>query len=301
MLIRILQILIAFFSSIATAVPVEAQSQILKLEPSSKWMIDYADDSCRLSRQFGTDKEKVIAIFSRFAPGDEFQLTMAGKPVELRGVTRKASVRFGPAETEQQLKFGIGNLGNDMPALIFLDQISIAAPEEVDKKNGMKATTGKYLGLPMTAERKAAVTQLFIGRPLRRPIKLKLGAMDKPFAALSTCIDELLTHWGIDVAKHKNLTMPVRPAGNPGRWVTPNDYPRGMLMKRKQAIVHFRLSVDENGKASACHIQQSTRPMAFDDAVCRALMRKAKFQPALDKDSEPIASYFRSTVVFTTR
>lgn len=301
MLFRISQTLIAFFSCVAAAMPAEARTEVLTLEPSSNWMIDYADDSCRLSRQFGTDKDTVVAIFTKFAPGEEFQLTMVGKLVELQGVTRKASVKFGPAETEQQLKFGIGNLGNDMPALIFLDQISIAAPEEVDKKNGKKAATGKYLDLPMTAEREAAVTQLFIGRPLRRPIELELGAMDKPFAALSTCIDELLTHWGIDVAKHKSLSMPVRPAGNPGRWVTPNDYPRGMLMKRKQAIVHFRLSVDENGKASACNIQQSTRPKAFDDAVCRALMRKAKFQPALDKDSEPIASYFRSTVVFATR
>ena len=52
------------------------------------------------------------------------------------------------------------------------------------------------------------------------------------------------------------------------------------------------------GKPSACHIQQSASPPEFSKAVCDAMMRRAHFEPALDKDGKPVASYYRSSVIF---
>lgn len=71
-----------------------------------------------------------------------------------------------------------------------------------------------------------------------------------------------------------------------------------MLRQGKRAIVHFRLNVDAAGQPTACHIQQSTRPKAFDDAVCKAIMRNARFDPALDAEGQPVASYWLNSVVF---
>tara|TARA_R110000824_G_scaffold48565_7_gene137099 strand:- start:1821 stop:2456 length:636 start_codon:yes stop_codon:yes gene_type:complete len=207
-------------------------------------------------------------------------------------------IRFGPTEAEQEHGFAIGTTGDGKAALVFADQMRIAPLTESENKERENSTLGEFILPPISDERKAAVTELSIGRPLSRPVILQLGAMEKPLAALSTCMDELLTHWGIDVEKHRNLTLPARPDGNPGRWVNAADYPSGMLARGKEAIVHFRLSVDGNGDATDCHIQQSTRPKAFDDVVCRSLMKRAKFLPALDKAGQPIASYYRNTVRF---
>ncbi len=122
--------------------------------------------------------------------------------------------------------------------------------------------------------------------------------MDKPLAALSTCIDELMTHWGIDIEKHKKLSRSVVPDGNPGRWIKGNDYPTDMLHQRQPALVQFRLSVDETGAVTGCHIQKTTRPKEFDDAVCKSLTRRANFLPALDENGKPIKSFYRNTVRF---
>jgi TonB family protein len=62
--------------------------------------------------------------------------------------------------------------------------------------------------------------------------------------------------------------------------------------------VHFRLSVDARGKVSDCHIQRSTRPEGFDEAVCEVLMHRARFKPALDAEGKPMASYYINTVRF---
>ncbi len=293
-----LKLMILFCGCVANTMATAAERQPVSLEPGSNWTVDYADDSCRLLRQFGTKEDTVVLIFNRFAPGDQFQLTVAGKPVALKRATRPASIRFGPTEAEQEHGFAPGIMGDGKSALVFAGQMRIAPLTEGEREKMENSEKGAFILPPISDERKAAVTELTIGRPLSRPVILKLGAMDKPLAALSACQDELMTHWGIDVEKHRHLSALARPDGNPGRWVNANDYPRGMIARGKEAIVHFRMSVDEKGDATACYIQQSTRPKAFDDVVCRSLMKRAKFQPARDQNGKPIASYYRNTARF---
>ncbi|MFT5329356.1 MAG: TonB family protein [Parasphingorhabdus sp.] len=292
------KLLILFCGCATNTIATAAERGPIALEPSSNWTVDYADDSCRLIRKFGAEDEIVFAIFNRFSPGDDFQLTVVGKPVALKHSTRPAAIQFGPTEAEQEHGFVAGTMGDGKPALIFHGQMRISPLTESEQEKIKKSEKGVFVLPPISEERKAAVTELTIGRPLSRPVTLKLGAMDKPFAALSTCQDELMTHWGIDVKRHRNLSALTRPDGNPGRWVNTNDYPRGMLAKGKEAIVHFRMSVDDKGDPTACNIQQSTRPKDFDDVVCRSLMKRAKFTPARDQQGKPIASYYRNSVRF---
>lgn len=279
--------------------PVAAQKQPLTLNPSSKWIASYDEDSCRLIRQFGSGNDSVVAIFDRFGPNDRFQLTLAGKPVKARSESRPARLKFGPIEEQQDVDFFTGSLGEDKPALIFQSSLRIAAINEAEQKAFKKwDKNSDYQLPPISAERKAAVTYLSIGRPLRKPIELQLGSMEKPFAALSTCIDELMTHWGIDIEKHKNLSRTARPDSNPGNWVNAYDYPTNMLRQGQPAVVQFRVDIDDKGEVTGCHIQKTTRPKEFDDAVCKSLMKRARFLPALDAEGQPIASYWRSTVRF---
>ncbi len=278
--------------------PVAAQKQPLILKPSSKWIASYEDDSCRLLRQFGAEDETVTMIFNSFGPGDYFRLVLAGKPLRVRHSSRPATLKFGPSEFEQEAEFLIGNLGKK-PALLFSGAMRIAGETEAEKlARANSRPEDNYSIAKISKERKAAVTYLSIGRPLRKPVMLELGSMGKPFAALSTCVDELLTHWGIDVEKHKTLSQPVHIIGDPGRWIRSKDYPLDMIREGQPALVQFRLSVDHTGKTTACHIQQTTRPKEFDDAVCRALMKRSAFKPALDAEGQPIASYWRSAVRF---
>jgi hypothetical protein len=74
----------AALAMLAITAPALAQSgkQPLVLKQASPWNVDYANDQCRLIRQFGSDEEKVFAIFDRYGPGERFRLTVAGKPVK---------------------------------------------------------------------------------------------------------------------------------------------------------------------------------------------------------------------------
>lgn len=104
--------------------------------------------------------------------------------------------------------------------------------------------------------------------------------------------------WGIDRQTLDTIATHPRPIKSLGTWVLPSDYPSGLQRKGAQGLVQFRLTVDVDGKPSACHIQKSTRPAEFDRAVCKAMMRRARFEPATDKDGNPVAYYWRNAVRF---
>ncbi len=280
--------------------PVYAKKPPLVLKPSSNWVIEYEEDSCRLIRTFGIDDEKVVTIFNRYGPDEDFRLTLAGEPVKVGNNARRTNLQFGPTEAAQEVNFSKARFGKDMPALMFSGTISLAPkPIQSETRKSDDSDAEETSGFQdIGTERKAAITYLYVDGSLRKPIKLELGPMDKPLTALTTCVDELMTRWGIDVEKHKKLSRSVVPEGNPGRWINAKDYPKDMLLQRQSALIQFRLNVDETGSVTECHIQKTTRPKEFDDAVCVSLISRAKFVPALDESGKPIKSFYRNSVLF---
>ncbi len=113
-----------------------------------------------------------------------------------------------------------------------------------------------------------------------------------PEQALTACNDDLLHAWGIDAKADNARSRRVIPASDPREWMRSSDYPPRMRSLGYQGLVHFRLVVDDRGIPKSCHIQLSTRPKDFDDAVCQKIMARSRFEPALDADGKPVVSYY---------
>lgn len=273
----------------------------LRLAPSSKWHVNYADDSCRLARSFGTGEEAVVLTLDRFQPGPMVYLTLAGKPVEVRGVTRTMMLQFGPDEPKRERSFSTGNLKDRTPAVIVDRSLLLVdgGPEWEAAQTRTQPSDERGTKLPnIDPARYAAVTYLAIDIRGKQSLVLETGPMAAVESALGACTADLLRGWGIDVEAHRKLSRIAIPKSNPGDWLTSSDYPTAMLHGGNQANVDFRLIVDETGKPKSCNIQQSTRPEAFDEAVCKGIMRRAAFDPALDADGKPVASYYLNRVRF---
>lgn len=277
----------------------QTQDVALALKPASKWHVSYDKDGCRLARVFGEDDSPTSLILAKFYPGDAFRLTVGGRAFRPYMKADRAYVQFGPTEARQDVNYFAGELGNSVPAMIFRGTLNVAGPT-AEQEQLLKQSTwnSPFRVPPIATERKAAVTYLSISRSVGKAIRLETGPLKAPLAALDKCVDNLLTTWGIDVARHATLSRIVAPRESPGNWVTDNDYPTGPLMRGQQGVVNFRLSVDSSGAVTACNIQQSTRPAEFDEAVCKALTRRAKFHPALDAQGNTMASYYPGTFVF---
>ena len=129
---------------------------------------------------------------------------------------------------------------------------------------------------------------------LKRDIVLETGSMGKPLAALRVCVNELMTHWGIDLEKHRTLARRATPRSDPRTWIRPKDY---LGEGRSIGFINFRLIVDEKGKVAECTILGPTQLGEFPETACSRLARRAKFDPALDAFDRPVRSYYISSVV----
>jgi hypothetical protein len=129
-----------------------------------------------------------------------------------------------------------------------------------------------------------------------KTIDLALGTMAKPLEAVRSCLDNLQTSWGLDPAQQSTLTRLAVPKASTVRKVQ-RRYPSNMVLSGTNAFVPVRVMVDASGDVTACVVQSEGIDEAFTDAVCDGLARG--YEPALDAQGSPVASVFRTSVIYT--
>jgi len=272
---------------------------VRQLAPSTQWVVDYANDSCSLGRGFGVGDQKVTLFFDQYEPGDTFNLTFVGKPVYVEMGSPKATIQFGPNEIPAD-ETAVSATTKNTPAIILQGNQRLGPLTDAEKAARKRIGEGEPpVALPpIGPAREKAATWLRLGKVLPFDLLLETGPMDAPLAALRECSWDMVKSWGLDVEQQKHLSRKTFPTQPSSDWFSDNDYPAGMLREGAQAIVNFRLLIDETGRVSSCKIQTSTRPKQFDDVVCGIVMKKAKFHPALDAGGKQVPSFWRQTVSF---
>jgi len=272
------------------------------LDPTSAWVVDYADDSCALRRTFGTPEQSALLQMRQFKPdGDpaftivtkgirplmwETSTLITAKTLPLPWVkTVKVALQDGEADRRIERARPIST-GDGFEGYLF------SMPFAPDTGNDGQSAAPR----PDVAAQRAweqSVTDITLKGGFNKTFTLKTGSMQRPMDALRQCMDELLTHWGIDVAAHKTLTRKVE-AVDQIKWARKLQelYPPTMLEEMENGVVRIRMGVDQEGKPSACHVQLKSKDDTFERTACPILMRHARFLPALDKDGRSIASYY---------
>lgn len=280
-------------------VPAGAQDA-LRLKPATPWIVDYADDSCRLARSFGTGAEKVTLFLDQFRPEAGFYIILGGEPVRARRdvIDLKLKFQFGPNEPEQEENANTGTM-EKAPALLVNTEQRLAPLTDAEKaaKEAARESGDRFTTPPVSKERMSAVKFLHvIGTP--KGLVLETGPMDKALGILGECAWDTVEDWGLNVEQQRTLKRgPVAKDGGQG-WFSASDYPTNMARGNYQGTVYYRLIVDENGKPKSCHVQRSTRPKDFDETVCRVVMRRGKFEPALDANGNPVPSFWSQAITF---
>ena len=88
------------------------------------------------------------------------------------------------------------------------------------------------------------------------------------------------------------------PRGNPGGWITNNDYRASWINRGMEGVASFTLNVDTNGRVSNCAITGSTGYSHLDTATCRLLTSRARFTPARDSSGAIVAGTYSSSVAW---
>lgn len=264
-----------------------AASEPIELKRSGKWQLEYDVDSCHLLAQFGQGDDALVANFTRYQPGDEFELRLYGRPLKISGQDLPATVDFAPTGNPRKTSVLLGR-AHGLPMVILNNQYLD------DRRPG--STIPK-----LSVSDEAHVDAVTITLPGKRLYRLQFGPIDAAMAAMRTCSDDLVKSWGYDPGIIANLASYPHPLNNPETWLRTDDYPSAQLQKGGSGLVQFRLDVDEAGSTVGCRILNTTGAPEFAATTCKNLSRRARFSPAIDAAGKPTRAFFVASVKWLAR
>ena len=86
------------------------------------------------------------------------------------------------------------------------------------------------------------------------------------------------------------------PRGNPGSWIRPDDYPSRAMKAGEEGTVRFNLTIGPNGSVASCQVVGSSGSSALDEATCRIVSRRARFNPAIDSAGTAVEGRYANAV-----
>ena len=84
----------------------------------------------------------------------------------------------------------------------------------------------------------------------------------------------------------------LKPRGNPGDWLSSDDYPPGAQRDNAEGVTGFKLDVGPDGKVTSCTVTSSSGNGDLDAQACRLLPRRARFSPAKDTAGNGMATTY---------
>lgn len=282
------------------------EPEIVSLAPAGKWISDWDNERCQLSRAFGSGDNQIVVYFARYEPGDWLELRAFGQPLRHAATVSEYLVDFGPEPNIRYVR-AMNAMAVKTP-VAFFGNLTLADPSP-----GAGPETARTAMAPAAEAVIATLTLGYIGDvdgtgpprkldkvPWRKPTRLyrlELGSMGPPMKAVRDCTDALIRSWGYDPAVGSRLSAYPAAVDTSQLWLTAYDYPDDELNKGGQGIVRYRLDVDAAGAVTGCHVQSRTTGN-FPERTCDLLKKRARLTPARDETGAPVRWYFVGTVSY---
>ena len=117
---------------------------------------------------------------------------------------------------------------------------------------------------------------------------------------LRTCQDALYRKWGIDKSVNDTIAKGGEPVGDPANWITGDDYPAASMNNKESGTTMILWHIGIDGLAFDCRVVKSSGYPLLDQAACNAILRNARYAPALDINRKPVPAFSTRNVVWRT-
>jgi len=269
----------------------------LVLNPSTDWVLDFAEERCSLVRGFGEGDDAVRFQIDSFGQNYNYRVLVAGKPISIgNGPTGELRYRL---TSDSELRPKIDTLegrSGEAAALAFHTafgpHISAETMEGLSAEERLTWAIEYRDRLPAFHETVAAIDLHLRGNNV---VRLELGPMGPALKAPETCIADLQAHWGLNPEQQRQLIRPPVPKEATIRRLQ-RQYPADLALEGVNAFLPVRLLVDAEGRPTDCVVQVESVDEKFKKSVCAGMARG--FEPALDKDGQPVAALFTTSVIY---
>lgn len=260
------------------------------LKPTSKWLVNWGDDSCTLGRAFGSPEKPEILSMQTFAPGYHFKVTVTGKLAGQLNNAPRLFAYFGNGERIAIEQFQAGRSDRGDPAVVLSVTFSARAPKQDEDDEA---------DMPVypDAAFEAGLDRIVIGGGARQLV-YETGPLAKAMDALRTCTDDLVKQWGLDPQQQRQLTRRLTMADKSWMRDIRSFFPAELAIARAGARLDVQVVVDAQGVPTQCHFTQAFNNTDFKVRACDVILKKARFQPALGADGAPVASFYTTAIIY---
>jgi hypothetical protein len=328
-----MRILISTTIGFSAAFASAAEKPATVLEPTSQWVVDYADNNCRLIRMFGTDKGAIKLVFEQVAPRSPMTVMLVGKfraasdnnilgfePLadvgisggqSLEAVASRDSVVFWPR------RMGRGRWGLIPEALVARMRKAdpVAAEASSSVPSDLSAPQVKWTDHDWSMEpevqwqaedavfgtRADKVTALGLNLGRSGSVSLHTGGLAEPLRALEKCTSDSLKDWGVDPAVEATIATGAHPVRDGQSLFTSDDYPQAALQSFKEDNLDVWLNIDAQGRIAGCRAISDFATPEINDAICGMIQRKERFIPARTKGGTAVPDFYIQSFVFRMR
>jgi TonB family protein len=233
-------------------------AEIVPLQPSGRWTVNYQQNGCLLSRRFGPEAGSVTLGFEpSMAVAEGRLLLVVPAPEKRPNRTGKARIELAPSGMVLAADFSSGPIGPGRGIVLWLEPGSVAG---------------------LTDARTITVTA-----GDEPPVVLRTGGMTGALKAIRTCQDDLLRSWGVDPADM--IKEEDRPAV--ATWFGVNSYPSSAVRAGAQGRVVSLITIGDDGKPTGCRIVITSGSSDLDKATCSIARQNARFGKVSREPKQP--------------
>jgi hypothetical protein len=258
---RILRYFVIMALALANS-PVYAET----LQPTSKWLVDYAPTMCTASRTYGSENDPIYFGIIPSPSGDvvRFLISRKGKVGDAHHFSlhlrfsgqqiRTTGLRFDAPNTENQIVWITVNRNK-------LSDLEKASEFDIEGVN-----IDDHFAVP--------------------DIQAVLKELDK-------CGRDLRDFWNVNSGVIASTATPVKPLR---KYFSDMDYPDQALEEGLGGRTVMVMLIDEKGALKDCMIEVASGIATIDAMGCLVLRARAKFNPALDKQGKPVRSILMTSI-----
>ena len=245
-----------------------AGQPVATLQPASKWHLDYGNDVCRITRDFGTPAKPIVI---------DFEAPPMGHGLNVYFFDGRVAVGDGKSLIRVQLV--------PDPAVLQLDSYTATVGDQGVSKMSFTLDDENLQKL-------AAASAISIERRDIRPVVLNLPGLRAAMSALEKCRVDLVSSWGMPLAEQSRLKAPpkVDPKVAKHGLFSTDDYPTSALRANVQGATTARIDVEADGRPSQCTVVRSSGHADLDATTCNVIMKRARYVAASAQDGRPMKS-----------
>lgn len=230
-----------------------AATDPVALAPSGKWIVDYQEQMCLVSRSFGP-----ATATTMFAIKPAISLDETGQTLYLvTPSTGSKGVRHGPGTVTLQPSGLQKKIDYVSVVLKGTDFRGYEIYADADLIASLRESTGVAFGLG------------------KESFAIATGKMGPVLKALTTCNETLLRSWGVDPAARASAAS----GSSPASWFPPDSYPAEAKRRGATGRSVIVVTVSPAGRSTGCRVILKA-DKDLDATSCRLAMRNGRFEPS---------------------